>query len=269
MFNWSIGANVSFYRNEVIKLNDSTEHIYGVRLPPGVTTHITKEGYPIGCFFGYNILGIFNSLDEVEDHAYQEMAAPGQWKIEDVNRNDTIDAQDRTIIGSPHPDFTFGIPMRFTFKNFDLELLWYGSYGNDVLNFSKRRFDLGTDDTPKSRRILQSWGMPGVDPKEAELPQLVFKRAPLPDYFSSNSYVVEDGSYIRLRQLMLSYTFNINKKNALSRFRIYAQVNNVFTITNYDGIDPMAKGDNDLTPGIDDYLYPVVRSYILGFNIAL
>jgi TonB-linked SusC/RagA family outer membrane protein len=268
-FKWSIGANVSLYRNEVVKLRDSTEQILGQRLPPGVDTHITKQGYPIGCFYGYNILGIFNSEDEVEDHAYQEMAAPGRWKIEDVDRNDTINAQDRTIIGSPHPDFTFGIPMRFTFKNFDLELLWYGSYGNDVLNYAKRSFDLRTDDTPKSRRILHSWGMPGIDPEEAELPQLVFKPASLPDNYSSNSYLVEDGSYIRLRQLMLSYSFNTNKKNALSRFRIFAQVNNVFAITNYEGIDPMIKGSNDLTPGIDDYLYPVVRSYILGFNITL
>jgi TonB-linked SusC/RagA family outer membrane protein len=270
IFNWSIGANVSFYRNEVIRLSDSTELIYGWRIPPGVNTHITQEGYPIGCFYGYNVLGVFNSEDEVENHAYQEMAAPGRWKIEDVNRNDTIDAQDRTIIGSPHPDFTFGIPIRFTFKNFDLELFWYGSYGNDVLNYPKRNFDLGTGDTPKSRRILQSWGMPGVDPNEAELPQLVFRPAPYEgDYWSSNSYLVEDGSFIRLRQLMLGYTFNTNKKNVLSRFRIYAQVNNVFTITNYEGIDPMIKGNSDLTPGLDDYLYPVVRSYILGFNIAL
>ena len=221
----------------------------------------------MGLFYGYNILGIFQNEEEVSDHALQEGAAPGRWKFEDINQDSIINDLDRKILGSPHPDFTFGIPINFTYKNFNLELLWYGSYGNDIFNHNKLMTDLGNPYAQYGRRILSSWGRPGVDPAKATIPQLVMSA---PQYeTSTTSYLIENGSYLRLSRLTLGYNFNAEKWKSVKSFRIYLQVNNVFTLTNYEGIDPMVRGDNELMLGIDSSTYPVVRSFILGFNISL
>jgi len=274
-FNWSIGANISHYRNEVVKLNYPDEIIINtVRGQDIYATTVTQEGYPMGSFYGYNILGIFQNEQDVEDHASQDGAAPGRWKFEDINQDSIINDHDRMILGSPHPDFTFGIPINFTYKNFNLELLWYGSYGNDLFNHNKLMTDLSAGATggtapysQQGRRILSAWGRPGVDSAMATIPQLVMLA---PEYeTSTTSYLIEDGSYFRLSRLTLGYNFNTEKWKSVKSFRIYLQVNNVFTLTNYEGIDPMVRGENDLMLGVDSSMYPVVRSFILGFNISL
>jgi TonB-linked SusC/RagA family outer membrane protein len=273
-FNWSIGANISHYRNEVVKLNYSDEIIINtvtVRGWPINATTVTQVGYPIGSFYGYNILGIFQNEEEVKGHASQDGAAPGRWKFEDINQDSVINDLDRKILGSPHPDFTFGIPIDFTYKNINLNLFWYGSYGNDIFNHNKFMTDLGgfggNPYGQQGRRILSSWSRPGVDPAEATIPLLVMT-APQNEGSLTN-YLIENGSYLRLSQLTLEYNFVTEKWKSVNKFKIYLQVNNVFTITNYEGIDPMVRGDNELMLGIDSSTYPVVRSFIIGFNISL
>jgi hypothetical protein len=141
-FSWSAGINFTHYSNEVTELYDPDFEIlygsgYGGR-------SLTQEGYPIAMFYGYQILGIFQDQAEVDTSPPQEGAAPGRWKFEDINGDTLINADDRTIIGNPHPDFTFGIPLNFRYKRFNLNLFFTGSYGNDIYNHNRLTTDFNT-----------------------------------------------------------------------------------------------------------------------------
>jgi hypothetical protein len=190
---------------------------------------------------------------------------------------------DRKILGSPHPDFTFGIPMNFTFKGFSLDLFWYGSYGNELFNSTKAGTDLlyqtYIENQQFGKRILDSWGMPGVDNPKADLPEVngsSIENAPM-EYYPEISFYIEDGSYLRLSQLILGYDFNVSSWKSIERFRIYLQANNVFTLTNYKGMDPGVTRTptegydfaNDFTLGFDSGQYPAPKSFLFGLNITL
>jgi TonB-linked SusC/RagA family outer membrane protein len=261
-FNWDIGVNLTHYRNKVVKLSYRNEQIYSGRWDGDSYTHIITEGQPISTFWGYQVLGVFQDTIEVKNAPLQEDSwiedptkGIGRWRFEDINENDTINSDDRTYIGSPHPDFVIGIPMNFRYKGFDLGLFWYGSYGNDLLN--QQRY-IGT-------RKLQSWGMPGVIDRLAELPQ-INDMAPEREFFYNTS-LIEDGSYLRLNQLILGYNFDTGSWNTIERFRIYFLGNNLLTWTDYEGLDPNVLS-TDYQLGFDFGYYPNVKSYMLGINIT-
>jgi TonB-linked SusC/RagA family outer membrane protein len=277
-FNWNIGANFTYYKNKVLKLDSYDSVIYSGWWVGGGTelSHIIIEDQPISTYIGYQVLGIFQDTLEVINAPIQEYSwsddpslGVGRWKFADVDENDTINSEDRTFIGSPHPDFTIGIPMGFRYKGFDLALFWYGSYGNDVFNVNKRQTDLwresGTDPySQKSDRLLHSWGFPGADNSKARLPQ-INDRPPSRESLH-NSYFIEDGSYIRLNQFILGYNFKTATWKGIEKMRIYFQGNNLFTWTNYEGLDPnVSQRDDQL--GMDYGNYPNVKSYMLGLNI--
>jgi TonB-linked SusC/RagA family outer membrane protein len=264
-FIWSAGLNFTHYKNEAIHLYDSTyELIAGPNL--------TREGHPISLFFGYHILGIFQDEQEVEAHADQGFSEStkgvGRWKYADIDSNNVINALDRTFIGSPHPDFTFGIPMNFRYKNLFLNLFWYGSFGNDIYNNNKSVTDFiphgGSGQTGKT--VLQSWGMPGVNKLTTKLPQIVEGSPEIESSYSS--YFIEDGSFIRLNQVTLGYDFKTNTWAAVEQLRLYLQADNLFTITNYQGMDPLIPDRSSLNKGVDVSHYPNVRSFMLGLNVT-
>jgi TonB-linked SusC/RagA family outer membrane protein len=276
-FSWNIGANFTHYKNEVLKLSYPDEKIPSGNWAGGgsVTSHVTTAGQPISTFYGYQIVGIFQDTTEVIDAPIHEdiwsedpTLGVGRWRFADIYQNDTINTEDRTYIGSPHPDFIIGIPMNFRYKGFDLTLFWYCSYGNDLYNVNKRQMDLYLDGDPysqKSDRLLQSWGFPGADDSNARLPQ-INDRAPIRESLH-HSYLVEDGSYFRLNQLTLGYNFKTLSWKGIEKFRIYFQGNNLLTWTSYEGLDP-AVSQRDDQLGMDDGSYPNVKSYMLGLNIA-
>lgn len=250
-FTWNMGINFTHYKNEVTKLYNPEKIYYGGSTEPdqGASvsqgTSVTMEGQPISSFFGMNIIGIFHTSQDVDRHAWQEGAAPGRWQFEDTNGNDSIDfsnphIDDRIILGSPHPDFTIGIPMNFNYKGISLDLFWYGSYGNETRNGSKTLDMLVSgyfENNQFGKSILQSWGMPGVCDRFAELPQVnanTIDEAPM-EYFDELSFYIEDGSFIRLSQLIVGYDFKVSTWKSIERFRIYIQANNLFTFTNYQG----------------------------------
>ncbi len=287
-FAWQMGIYFTHYKNEVTKLYKPDKIFYGGWIFDNPGTNVTMEGQPISSFFGMNITGIFQTQQDVDRHAWQQGAAPGRWKFEDVNGNDSIEfntprLDDRKILGSPHPDFTFGVPMKFRYKGLSLDLFWYGSYGNELFNATKANTDLlyqtYIENHQFSKRILKSWGMPGVLDRYAELPQVnaeTIENAPM-EYYPEISFYIEDGSFVRLSQLILGYDLNVSSWKSLQRFRIYLQANNLFTLTNYLGMDPGITRTpsedydfvNDFTLGYDGGQYPTPKSFLLGLIITL
>jgi hypothetical protein len=283
-FKWDVGINLTHYKNEVTKLSDFDQELfYGHWDKGGQLSHIITVGKPIATFYGYQIAGIYKNEQEVlEGPKYvfgrwendstwvpDPAAGIGRWNFADIDENDSIDSNDRTYIGSPHPDFTIGVPLTFKYKGFELTMFWYGSFGNDLYNVNKAQTDLwktqGGRFTQKGARLLQSWGFPGLDNSLAILPQINYAAPERESH--NNSYLVEDGTYIRLNQLLLGYTFNTSNWKGVGDFRIYFQGNNLITWTNYLGLDPNVFND-DHALGYDYGFYPNVRSFMLGLNIT-
>jgi TonB-linked SusC/RagA family outer membrane protein len=262
-FSWSTGINFTHYKNEVTELYDSDFELqYG--------QSITRERQPVAMFYGYKILGIFQNQDEVDNAPFQDSAAPGRWKYDNVNGDTLISEKDRTYVGNPHPDFTFGIPLNFNYRRFYLNLFFIGSYGNDLYNDNRFVTDfIGSWPLPYAQigtSALEAWGMPGVDKLTAKLPEIVHSYPNIE--YSNSSYFVENGSYLRLNQLILGYEFNVSQWKAIEQFRLYVQGNNIFTITNYGGIDPVIPDRGTMVQGVDRQHYPNVRSFMLGFKIS-
>lgn len=199
------------------------------------TTHIIKEGYQVGQFYGPQCLG----LD-----------ADGQYIINDmIDGKEGFTVADYTFIGKAQPILTYGINNTFTYKNFDLTFFIRGVYGNDVLNFSKMSY-----------ANLQ-W-LPGANVLKDAL-TMGLKQSP---YY--NSYYIEDGSFARLDNMTLSYTILPKNLLGVRNIRVYGTTHNLFTITKYKGVDPEVPMDG-LDPGIEgrEY-YPKSRTYMLGINVT-
>ena len=273
-FTYSIGVNFSTYDNEVVALNDSLQVIEGGTFRSFRATR-TQQGHPLASYFGYIIDGIFQTQAEVDAHADSPGAAPGRFKIRDVNGDGLIDAQDRTFIGSPHPDFTYGASINLAYKGFDLSIFLQGVQGNELFNANKyfQDFVQTFQNSQKAKTILQSWGYPGVDNASARLPQ-INQNAPDIELAPSTFYL-EDGSYLRVKYVTLGYNFDQNAlSNAgLQNLRLYVQATNLLTITDYSGIDPevglasyYGQGADVGGIGVDRGQYPVVKTFTFGLS---
>lgn len=287
-FSYSINANISRYKNEVTKLG-SSDLFTNTRLSK---VNITTVGQPVAMFYGYQVDGIYQSAEDVMNYKTEsgETILPyavtdlnslnadawvGRYKIRDVNGDGKIGAEDRTIIGNPHPDFTGGINISLGWKGFDLSTFLYFSVGNDLYkhyqyythfgalqsNFSWDRVNNSWHPTENPNGIYPLWCGTSNEGTEAAN--------------ESNSTYVEDGSYLRMQTLTLGYTLpkKILDKIKFEKIRIYAQVSNAFTITGYSGLDPEVRSNNgdssnDMMKGIDYGSYGMPRQFILGVNVS-
>lgn len=271
-FRYQIGLSVGHYKNKVIKLNnDPNATIFGftTRLP---AISATKAGLPIASYYGYIVDGIIK--DDAEAAASPKFGTytrAGVFKFRDVNGDGVITAADRTIIGNPHPDFTYGINLNLGYKNFDLAIFGQGVQGNEIFNYVKYWTDFNTFQGNRSKAMLyDSWKQPGDD---AKLPRLNSGDATSQQI---STYFIEDGSYLRLKNIQLTYTLpnSITKKAGLSNVQVYLQGQNMFTFTKYSGLDPdinlrTSGNDNqDIHMGIDEGAYPVAKSYLVGLRLG-
>ena len=249
-FKYGIEANISHYKNEVTKwISDFTPGRDDLR---GGPVNRTLEGEPISVFFGREVTGFDDN---------------GRFTYRDVDGDGDVDDDDRTIIGSPHPDFTFGLNFVAEYKGFDASVFFTGSVGNDVYNYEKiftdfPTFFLGN----RSTRVLDSWTPDNTDATLPALSQSVQGVETQP-----NSYFVEDASFVRLRNLQIGYTFpdNIAETIGMDNFRIYLQGSNLLTITDYEGFDPEVIPTNNLSLGIDFGnfgIFPLSQIYTFGIN---
>ncbi|MCY7352736.1 MAG: TonB-dependent receptor [Cytophagaceae bacterium] len=269
---YSITGNFSTYRNKVTNLNDNPEANkfgFGTRLP---AMSVSRVGYPIASFFGYTIDGIFQT-DEAAKAAPQfgTYNRAGSFIFRDTNGDGVVTATDRTIIGNPHPDFTYGLNVSVGYKAFDLTLFGQGVAGNDIFNYMKYWTDFNTFQGNRSKRMLYDSWRPGKT--DATLPQL---RSTDAVSAQISTYFVEKGSYLRLKNVQLSYTLpaGLLRRLGLGQTQIYIQGQNLLTATKYSGLDPdinlRRSGDNnaDIHLGVDEGAYPASKSYLAGLRLT-
>ncbi|MFY0689731.1 MAG: TonB-dependent receptor [Cyclobacteriaceae bacterium] len=257
--NFDISVTGGHYRNKIVSIDGNQEEFFGATISGrGGRTAINRIDNPIGAFYGYVADGIFQNDSEVSAHADQAGAAPGRIRFEDVNGDGQINGDDRTIIGSYHPDFTGGMNLALTYKNFDVSAFLFTSIGNDIFDITKEFtvFRLFSTNV-RADRLTDSWESEGDDAKYPRLDQN--------DNFSSafSSFYVEDASYLRLRNLQVGY--NMPQTGSLNA-RVFVQAQNLFTITGYSNIDPAVASFNnsDQGMGVDRGNYPNNKMFTLG-----
>ena len=276
----SLGGNISTYRNEIIALDEFSTPIFGSnrRVP---ALNITEVGSPISSLYGFEVEGIFQSQAEADAWApYGSTGynAPGKFKYADVNGDGEISDADRTIIGNPHPDFTYGINLNVSYKNLNLNVFGNGVQGNDVYNYVRYFADFNTFQGNRSVRALREAWQPSNPsaPRSqwtAANPDATSPIMDANDQISSrtSSYLIEDASYFRLRNVQLTYTFgdSLNETLGISGGNIYFQGQNLLTITDYSGLNPEIQTGNDIQLGYDGGFMPVSRTLIVGLNLSL
>lgn len=263
---YSVSGNITVYKNEITNLPEPGYFDTAPHQQLGIMVR-NQEGHPVSSFFGYEVIGLFNSQEDVNSAPTQSGAAPGRFKYKDVNGDGIISPDDRTFIGNPNPDFTYGINLNLGYKGFDLSTILYGSQGNDAVNtIPVYTHFFGTYVGAKGNALHNAW-----TPENTNTTVPIIENQ---NSFSTagvfNSYFVEDASYLRMRTLTLGYTFDrvFLRKIQATRLRLYTQAINLFTITNYSGLDPELAGSS-ASFGIDIANYPNnQRSFVLGINVS-
>ena len=304
-FQWRSNFVFSLNRNKVLSLDsDSGSLPQTLQIGSDVATVTnTVVGKPIGQFWGYKVIGRF---DKPEDFYYrdangnvQPVALPkgasmatsptsggvfiGDYIYEDLNNDGVIDDNDMTFIGNPEPKFTWGFGNTFSYKGFDLSIQFSGSYGNKIMNYQRRFLDITGSTSNQLTTVLDYARLEKIDPDGPDdyrnyrvvntgttMPRLSTESGVNKNNRVSDAYV-EDGSYIRLQNVSLSYTFPRKwiKNLFLTSAKIYCNIQNLFTITKYDGYDPEVGSlrGNALLNGVDYSRYPSPRIYTVGINL--
>ena len=289
-FNYTIGMNLSHYKNKLTEIGSEAGIFEGTRIS---NMNVMMKGHAVGMFHGYVIDGIYKNEDEALNYknangqnvlpygasdasSMNPKAYVGQYKVKDVNGDGKIDANDRDFIGNPHPDLTGGINLSLGWRNFDLSTYMYFSIGNDIFAmykyythygalqsaYSKDRRDNSWDPVSNPNGIYPMWATATGESTIAAN--------------ESNSSYIEDGSFLRMQTLTLGYTLPKKwmDKIHMEKIRIYGQVSNVFTISGYSGLDPQVRTDDgsgnskDRNMGTDFGSYGMPRQMIVGVNVT-
>jgi hypothetical protein len=292
-FNYGIGLTFSTVSNKLLSINKSLTFIDNLATVSGLNANgwnqfsRTHIGDPIGEFFGYQSLGIFQTKAQIDalnaaskskspafPYYQKATTAPGDRYFADVNGDGHVDANDRTRLGSPIPKFYGGLNLDGSYKRFDFNIYLYAVYGNKIFNYQARMLE-----------SFQAPGFVGVQNIGYDYfqnhwtpnnPSNRYTRFTYnDDVIASNvpsSQYVEDGSYLRLRNLQVGYTIPARTGGSISipKIRIFASTQNLFTITGYSGLDPEigVTSGNATASGIDPGSYPLSRFYTLGVNVV-
>ena len=301
-FLWRSNVVFSLNRNKVTALDTENSELYYNLSIGSDNTNVTKTvvGKPIGQFWGYKVIGMFNNP---EDFYYKDaqgnvkqVALPegetigkneawlGDFIFADINGDGVITNDDQTFIGNPEPKFTWGFGNTFSYKGFDLTVFFTGSYGNDVINYNRRWTEITGSTSNLSKDVLGYARVEMIDPNGPDdfrnyhvvnagttMPRLYTDSYKNLNNRMSDNYV-EDGSYIRLQNVSLAYTFpkSWTKKIHLENLKIYCNIQNLFTWSEYKGYDPEVGSlyGNTLLNGVDYGRYPTPRIYTVGLNVA-
>jgi hypothetical protein len=231
----------------------------------------TVEGGTAGEFYGWVTDGIFQNQSEIINYTdefgniLQPLALPGDMKFKDLNGDGRINGEDRKVIGNPEPDFGFGLRFNAEYRAFDLNLLFNGTYGNDVLNAVKPYTHAGNGVYNSYKEILTTaWDGEGTSNTQ---PRLAVRDNN--QNFRYSDYYIEDGSYLRLQSAQIGYNIpsTASERIGISRARIYIGGENLFTLTKFSGMDPDL-GGYSLERGIDWGQYPLPRVFMIGVNVS-
>ena len=269
-YKWSVGdahfavkANASYLSNKLKNLGNDTGFLnYGIsQFSDGGTR--AENGQPFPFFYGYKTAGVLQNKAEADAYnaKYGTSSNPGDLIFVDMNGDSKITSDDRTKIGKPTPDWSYGLNLNADWKGFDLNVFFQGVYGADVFDATWRQ-DIASGNYPTW--VLQRWTGEGTS---NSLPLL--KLGDSKNWVCSDIYV-QDGSYLRLKNISLGYTLprNITKKVNIERFRVYVRAENLFTWTKYWGFDPEI-GTSSTSMGVDYGVYPQARIFTVGCNLSL
>jgi TonB-linked SusC/RagA family outer membrane protein len=297
-FNYGIGINITTVKNQLLSINKTTtfiSNLVNLTTPANGWQNFSRTniGQPVGEFYGYQSEGIFQTKAEIDalnakspTGFYQvNVTQPGDRKFKDINGDGVITADDRTSLGSPIPKFYGGFNLDASYKAFDFNAFFYGSYGNKIFNYQARNLE-----------SFQAPGFVGIQNVSVNYyqnrwtptnPSNRYARVTYNDDVSGNnvasSVYVENGSYLRLRNVTLGYTLPsvLSKKLSVSKVRLYLAGQNLFTITKYTGLDPEigqatgtdpnnnnAQSSGPTASGIDIGTYPTSKFYTLGLNVT-
>ena len=301
-FSWRTNAVLSLNRNKVVSLDTATGTLPKTLQIGSETATVTNTivGQPIGQFWGYKVIGRFDKPEDFyykdKDGNVKQVAIPegskiaengtwiGDYKFADLNGDGVINNDDQTFIGNPEPKFTFGLGNTFSYKGFDLTIQFSGSYGNKVLNYGRRSLEVSGSTSNLLRSVMDYARVEKIDPNgpddyrnyhvtnpETIQPRLYTSSGSNRNDRVSDAYV-EDGSYIRLQNISLSYTLPRTwlKHIYLTNVKVYCNLQNVHTWTKYKGYDPEVGSlwGNALMNGIDYGRYPSPRIYTFGLNVT-
>lgn len=264
-FRYSVSANISHYKNEIVKISDNPdEQLIGGALRQMSYTR-AEQGTEFPQFFGYEVEGFFETQAEADawPATFDTYNAPGHFKYKDINDDGVIDDEDRTYIGSPHPDFTAGLNLNLGYGPFELTAFFYGSYGNELVNYVRRWTDYTNFQGNRSYdRLYKSWGSPYLEGEPTLAIADNDQRSQEP-----SSHFVEDASFLRLKSLQLTYDMPQVVLNNLKMksMQVYLQGTNLFTLTEYSGLDPEVRSST----GIDEGAWPTPRQLMIGVRIGI
>jgi TonB-linked SusC/RagA family outer membrane protein len=259
-FKFSINYNATFIDNEVISVSTDGGFLPGGSFGVGQDPPSRMEaGFPIGYFRGFVTDGVFQNQTEVDNYpTLTNMVRAGDLKFVDINNDGVIDDDDKTDIGNPLPDVTMGLNFSFEFKNFDFLAYAFASVGNEIVRNYERNQNL----TNRSIYFLDRWTGEGTSNTTPRVTTGANSNGLFSDYF------VEDGSFVRLQNMQLGYTFNASKdETKIDKFRVYVSASNLITLTEYRGYDPTASSGAPIGGGIDQGFYPSPKTFLLGVNL--
>lgn len=259
-FSWSTRLNISFNRNKIaelaggdVKYSEAPGHMISTE------SQILREGEPVGSFYGWIFDGLYQ---EGDDFSAEPDKQPGDVKFKDINGDGTVNNSDQTIIGDPHPDYIWGFTNNFKYQNFDLSVFLQASAGNDMLNFTRMELLWMSG---KSNQLAEATNRWTPDNTDTNIPRASSGRSAI-----VSSQWVEDGSYVRVKNISLGYNIPASVLGSRVRSaRIYASGQNLLTFTDFSGYDPEVSYQNSNTNiGLNYASYPNIRSFTIGLDIG-
>lgn len=306
-FTWRTGITISFNKNKITKLYTETAGLSGT-IGGAQTLTYSTVGQPVGQYYGYKVIGMFKEESDFyqrdadgnflldkngnrlpvalpeNQHIAKDEVWVGDYIFEDLNGDGVIDEQDRTYLGNPEPKFSYGFNNTFTYKGFDMNIFINGVYGNKLVNLFRQDF---TNPMRNSNLLKEVTGIAHVELIDPAQPEEIWnvhvsnpesatvQRLNTADGNDNNrmsSRFVEDGSYLRIKNISLGYTFpqKWTRKWHIENLRVYMNIQNAFTFTKYKGYDPEvgAYNYNVLLRGVDYARYPSQRIYTVGLNLS-
>ena len=265
-FRWTTNFNISANKNKVLQLGPSGAPIIS---DGGVASlFITQIGSPVGSYYGYVNGGVFRDQKEIDNYPHYATAKPGDRRFIDVNGDKKIDANDRTMIGSYFPDYIAGMTNEFSFRGFDLSIQFQTVQGNEIMNLQRRYLFNLEGNANQFIEALPYWKS-STDPGDPNVMRA--NRVTNANSAQISSFHVEDGSFVRLRNLSLGYTLGGKMlNNKIKSLRLYVSAQNLYTWTKYLGYNPEvnARPDNSLSQGEDYGSYPLARTITGGINLS-
>jgi TonB-linked SusC/RagA family outer membrane protein len=259
-FKFNINYNFTTLKNKVLYVGSEAGVLFGGSFGVGQEPPSRMEaGFPIGYFYGYKTTGIFQTQNDVDNHATQNNASPGDLRFVDINKDGIIDIKDKTYIGDPIADVTMGLNFSFDYKNFDFNLYAFASVGNEIVRNYERSLPL----TNRPTYYLSRWTGNGTSNTFPRVTTGTTSNTLFSDFY------VEDGSFVRLQNIQVGYTLGSRfiKKTGIDKLRVYVSANNLFTLTKYRGYDPTTSNGSPIGGGLDQGFYPNPKTFLFGLNV--